>query len=297
MNAARLCRLIPAPLMLWATLAVPTPFHAQSAEATDAGKVLVIEREFTKPGRDGASHEATEAAYVRAMKAGNGKMHYVAVASITGPSRALFISSYPSFAAMEAERKSMSPALATALDKAGVADGDVLSATDASILLRRDDLSTNISGPPVGTRMMEVSQYVIKPGHMHEWTELAKMYVDAAKSIPEMHWTTFEIVYGHTESPTFVVFTALKSGAEADAEFAAGKRFDDAIGEEGHKKMAALEAACVQGEMTNLFAVNAKMSIPTEDMVASEPDFWRPKATATGMKKHTAAKPEAATGQ
>ncbi len=266
--------------------------HAQG----DSSKVLVIEREFTKPGRDGTPHEATEAGFIRAVQANKGNIHYVALTSLSGNNRALFMSSYPSIAAWDAERKAMPAAAQVAMDKAMVADGDLLSETGSSVWLRRDDLSTNVAGPPVGMRYLEVSEYVIKPGHVHEFEELAKKYVEAAKSVPEFHWTAYQMAYGHSESPTFLVFTALKSGADADAEFGAGKRFADVVGEDGMKKMAELEATSVATEMTNLFAVSAKMSIPTDEMVKSDPDFWKPKTAATTAKK-PAAKAAAASGQ
>jgi quinol monooxygenase YgiN len=257
----------------------------------------MIQREITKPGKDGAVHEATEANFIRAVQANKGNIHYVALTSLTGVSRALFISAYPSLQAIEQERRAIPGAALTAMDKAMVADGDALSEQSASIWLRRDDLSTNIAGPPVGMRMLEVSEYVVKPGHVHEFEELAKMYVNAAKDIPEFHWTAYQMAYGHSDSPTYLVFTALKSGAQADAEFAAGKRFEDAIGGDGMKKMTELESASVATEMTNLFVVNPKMSIPTDAMVKAEPDFWRPKGTATGTAKKATPKSATASGQ
>jgi quinol monooxygenase YgiN len=250
--------------------------------------VLVIQREFTKPGKDGAVHEASEAAFIRAVQANKGNIHYMALTSLSGTNRAIFISAYPSLAAVDAERKAMPAAALTAMDKAMVADGDALTETSSSVWLRRDDLSTNVGGPPVGMRMLEVSQYVVKPGHQHEFEELAKKYVEAAKNIPELHWTAFQMAYGHSEGPTFLVFTSLKSGADADAEFGAGKRFEDAVGEGGMKKMAELEAASVASEMTNLFVVSPKMSLPTDAMVKSDPDFWRPKASAAAAAKKAA---------
>jgi hypothetical protein len=294
MNIARLSRLLSAPLALCAAFTVPTPSPAQS---TGSPKILMIEREFTKPGKDGSSHEATESAFVRAVKANNGQLHYTALTSITGVNRALFFSGYSSFAAVEAERKNVGPTLGAALDKAMIADGDLLSGVDSSAWIRRDDLSTNVAGPRVGSRYMEVTQFVIKPGHVHEWNELVKMYLKGAQGIDEMHWTAYELAYGHLEGPAFLVLTALKSGDEIDAEFAAGKRFDAALSEEEHKKMGELEAACIQTEMTNLFAINAKMSIPTDDMVKSDPDFWKPKAAATAAKKPAAATKPAPAGQ
>ena len=268
--------------------------HAQ-ANNNDT-KVLVIEREFTKPGRDGTSHEATEAGFIRAVQANKGNIHYIALTSLSGPNRALFLSGYSSLAAVEAERKAMPQAAQVAMDKAMVSDGDVLSQTDSSIWLRRDDLSTNVSGPPVGMRMLEISEFVVKPGHTHEFEQLSKMYVEASKNIPEFHWTAFQMAYGRAESPTYLIFTSLKSGSDADAEFGAGKKFAEAVGEDGMKKMAELEAASVASEDTNLFVVSPKMSIPTDAMVKSDPDFWKPKSAATTAKK-PAAKPAAASGQ
>jgi|HubBroStandDraft_6_1064221.scaffolds.fasta_scaffold112179_2 quinol monooxygenase YgiN len=298
MNAIRVSRLLFVPLLVSAGFITATAVRAQG---NPDSKVLVIQREVTKPGKDGAVHEATEAGFIRAVQANKGNIHYIALTSITGTNRALFISAYPSIAAVDEERKHMPVAALSAMDKAMVADGESLSDTSSTIWLRRDDLSTNVSGPPVGMRYLEVSEYVVKPGHEHEFEELAKKYVEAAKDIPEFHWTAYQLAYGvpygDSRGPTFLVLTALKSGADADAEFGAGKRFEDALGKDGMKKMSELEGASVASEMTNLFAVNPKMSIPTDAMVKAEPDFWKPKAGMSTASKKPAAKPAAATGQ
>lgn len=287
MNVIRVSRLLFVPLLASAGFVCTSAVHAQS---DNNSKVLMIQREFTKPGKDGAVHEATEAGFIRAVQANKGNIHYIALTSLSGANRALFISGYSSLAAVDQERRAMPAAALTAMDKAMVADGDALSGTDASVWLRRDDLSTNVSGPPVGMRLLEISEYVVKPGHVHEFEELAKKYTEAAKNIPELHWTAYQMAYGHAEAPTYLVFTALKSGADADAEFAAGKKFADSFGEDGMKKMEELEAASVASEDTNLFVVNPKMSIPTDDMIKAEPTFWRPKASvAASATKKTAA--------
>lgn len=293
MNIMRISRLLSVVPFLLSSGFFPTS-SARAQDNSDT-KVLVIQRELTKPGKDGAVHEATEAAFIRAVQANKGNIHYIALTSLSGANRALFVSAYPSLAAVDEERKGMPAAALAAMDKAMVSDGEALTEQTSSIWLRRDDLSTNAGGPPVGMRLLEISEYVVKPGHEHEFEQLAKMYVEAAKNIPELHWTAFQLAYGHTDGPTFLVFTALKSGADADAEFGAGKRFEDAIGEDGMKKMAGLEAASVASEDTNLFVVSPKMSIPTDAMVKADPDFWRPKSMASTAKK-PAAKP-AASGQ
>lgn len=295
MNTIRVSRVLFVPLLVSAGLVSVPALHAQSRG--DDSKVLTIQREFTKPGKDGASHEMTEAGFIRAVQANKGNIHYIALTSLSGPNRALFVSGYSSLAAVDAERKSMPAAALAAMDKAMVSDGDVLSQTDESVWLRRDDLSTNVSGPPVGMRMLEISEFVVKPGHTHEFEQLAKMYTDAAKNIPEFHWTCYQMAYGRAEGPTYLVLTALKSGGDADAEFGAGRKFAEAVGEDGMKKISELEAASVASEDTNLFLVSPKMSIPTDAMLKGEPDFWRPKSAASAAAKKPAAKPAAASGQ
>ena len=295
MNTIRVSRVLFVPLLVSAGFVSSPSLNAQSSD--NDSKVLTIQREFTKPGKDGASHEMTEAGFIRAVQANKGNIHYIALTSLSGPNRALFVSGYSSLAAVDAERKAMPAAALAAMDKAMVSDGDVLSQTDESVWLRRDDLSTNIGGPPVGMRMLEISEFVVKPGHSHEFEQLAKMYVDAAKNIPEFHWTCYQMAYGRAEGPTYLVLTALKSGGDADAEFGAGRKFAEAVGEDGMKKIAELEAASVAVEDTNLFLVSPKMSIPTDAMVKAEPDFWRPKSAASAAAKKPAAKSAAASGQ
>src|ERR1039458_10333350 len=71
-------------------------------------KVLVITREYTKPGKSGTQHEKAESAFVQAVTRAKWPTHYLAVESLSGPSRALFLTGYDSFAAWEkdTDRKS-----------------------------------------------------------------------------------------------------------------------------------------------------------------------------------------------
>jgi hypothetical protein len=62
-------------------------------------KVLSVTREFTKPGKNGMSHEKTESAFVQAMARAKWPTHYLAVESLSGKPRALFFTPYDSFGA------------------------------------------------------------------------------------------------------------------------------------------------------------------------------------------------------
>jgi len=252
----------------------------------------VIAREYLKPGKDGSPHEKTEGAFVHTLAQAKVTDHYYALTSLSGPTRALFLSSYPSFAALAEERRKVdsNPVLAAALDHANIADGDLLTQSDSSVWLRRDDLSLN-PGFRVGARYDEISQFVVRPGHYQEWEELVKLVIDGyKKGVPEAHWGTYEEAYG-SPGGVFLVITTLRSAAEIDNDFASGKKFTEAMGEEGMKRLEQLEASCVESRQTNLFLIAPKMSYPTDTMVEADPEFWKPKPAV--VKSPAAAKPTA----
>jgi hypothetical protein len=285
---------------LLAACSCPLALQAQSSVPTYGGsKFLVIQREFTKPGRDGNSHQATEAAYMRAAASGKAPFHYTALVSTSGPNRALFLSAYPTMEAVEAEHKQMSTALQTSLDRTMVADGDQLSEQDSSVWIVDPDLSQNTNGPRVGSRYMVIREFVIKPGHTGEWERTVKMVMDGYKKADTgAHWTTYRMVFGNSDGPTYVILTSMKSMNELDAMFDSDPKFAEAMGADGLKQLDELEASCVEKEHMNFFVIDPKMSIPTDDQLKAEPDFWRAKPMATGTaRKTTSAKPATSSGQ
>ena len=268
----------PLPLLLLLSSSASVAVFAQDASIIPTNKILVVAREYTKPGRDHSAHEKTEAAFVSASAASKVASHYYAVASLSGPQRALFFYSYPSFAAWEAENKAIGgdATLTTALDAANVADGDLLSSTDESVWVLRDDMSLN-PGFRVGARYEDITQFRVKPGHDKGWEDLMKLVIAGyKKGIPEAHWGAYQEAYG-TPGDGFIFITTIKSGSDIDSMFASGKRFEAAMGEDGMKKLEALEAVCVESEQSNLFVIDPKMSYPTDAFVKGDPDFWKPK--------------------
>jgi len=285
MNLTRSHRYSAVCLLLCVVGGAPLVARAQDDGANGPPKVLVIQREFTKPGKGGALHEKTEAAFIHALAAAGAKPRYFALVSLSGVSRAVFFNGYPSLAAWAEENASVDKdaALSAALDRANVADGDLLSETSQSVWLRRDDLSLN-AGNLLGVRFMEIRQFVVRPGHAREWDELVKLVMSGYSGMPQMNWVTFEEQYGPT-GHGFLVITRLKSMAEADQLMGGDKAFAEALGEEGLKKLAALEASCLESQQTNLFQISPKMSYPPEAWVKADPGFWKPKVTVAAAKK------------
>jgi hypothetical protein len=246
-------------------------------------KVLVIEREFLKPGRGGTVHERSESAFVRAMTTAKWPTHYFALDAMSGPTRALFLLGYPSFAAWEKDNQDMAKnaTLSAAFDKAITADGDLLTSFDQGVFMFNEEGSLRAGTADVPrSRYFEISVFHVRPGHTKEWQDLVKLYQQGYEKVPNAKWALFESVYGADNGGMYLVFNPMKSLAEVEEGYADQKKFMDALGEDKMKKLGELTASCIESEQTNLFRFNPKMSYPDDSWVKEDPTFWKPKITA-----------------
>ncbi|WP_263365308.1 hypothetical protein [Edaphobacter bradus] len=264
---------------------------ASAQEMKGPPKVLVVAREFLKPGRAGSIHEKSESAFVRAMAEAKWPQHYFAADSMSGRSRALFFVGYDSFAAWEKDNQDTekNATLSAALDRAALADGDLLSEYDSGVLVYREEMSLRPNVDIAQMRYFEISVFKVKAGHQKDWEDLVKMYKEGyEKAVPDAKWAVFESAYGADNGGVFVVFNPMKSLAEVDKGFADEKKFMESMGEDGMKKLSELSAKCLESEQSNLFHFNPKMSYPPEEWIKADP-FWKPKVVAAAPAKATAA--------
>jgi hypothetical protein len=260
---------------------------ALAQEAMGPPKVLVIQREFLKPGRGGTMHERSESAFVRAMSAAKWPVHYFALEALSGPTRMLFLTGYPSFAAWEKDSQdtAKNATLSAAIDKAIVSDGDLLTSYDQGAFMFREDGSLRAGTADVPhSRYFEISVFRVRPGHSKEWEELVKLYHDGYEKVPSAKWALFESVYGTDNGGMFLVFNPMKSLAEVEEGYADQKKFVDAMGEDKMKRLSELSASCIESTQTNLFRFSPKMSYPDESWIKADPTFWKPKMTTPPAK-------------
>ena len=257
--------------------------EAAAQEMPSPPKVLVIMREYLKPGRAGGVHERSESAFVRAMTAAKWPTHYFAIESMSGPSRALFLTGYPSFAAWEKDNQATAKnaALTAALEHASLMDGDLLTSYDQNVFVYRDDISLRSNVDIAHMRYFQILLFQVRPGHEKEWSDLAKMYKEGyEKAVPDAKWAVFESAFGANNGGMVAIFMPMKTLAEIDQSFADDKKFSDAMGEDGMKKLAELSASSIETEQVNLFQFNPKMSYPQEEWIKADREFWRPKVAA-----------------
>lgn len=286
------------PFLCLALAVVGTGFAAaqDSASPSSIPTVLQITREYIKPYKANAAHDKTESAFVAAMSRAKFPAYYVALNSMSGKSRALFLTQYPTFAEWEKDNKIVdkTPSLAADLERAGMADGDLLDSLDSVVFTYDADLSYHPHADISHARYMELTVFHVRAGHTKDWMDLSKMYQDAiGKIIPSAHWAMFDLVYGG-ESGSYVAISARSSMAEIDEGMAAGKKLMDALGgPEAMEKFDKLYGDSVDSMRSELFSINPKQSYVNEAFIKADPDFWKPKAAAPKAQSAATVKPAA----
>jgi hypothetical protein len=241
-------------------------------------KVLVIQREFLKPGRGGSQHQKTESAFVQAFTEAKSQQHYLAMDSLSDRSRSLFFLGYDTFANWQNDLQALQkdPTLAAAVDSAQQADGELLSSYESSVYVFRNDLSLRAPVKVPRMRYMEITVFNVRPGHRHDFETLAKMYADAFQkaNLPNAHWAAYEAMYGAESGDKYILITPMRSLTEVDEEIGSQKQFASVMSADQMKKISDLSAATIESSETNLFMFNPKMSYVSDKWKAVEPDFW-----------------------
>lgn len=279
-----------------AILALACSSVASAQTGTPVPKILQITREYTKPGKGGMAHDKAESAFVQSMSRAKWPTHYLGMTSLSGKQRALFLTLYDSYEAMEKDYTSMmkNAALAADLERDSAMDGELLDSMDQGIFVYREDMSLRTMSDLAHQRYLEISSYHIREGHMPEWEEIVKMVKAAYETgVPGSHWAMYEQTYGG-DGGTFLVLSSRKTLAELDAGPMEDKQFAAAMGADGMKKFRELIASALRPSQYQLFAFNPKMSYVEDAWVKEDPDFWKPKPAAapaakaaTGEKKPT----------
>lgn len=257
--------------------------------------VIQINREWLKPGKSGAVHDRSEAAFVTLMNKGKLQGHYIALNSMSGKPRALYMTRYPSFEAWETDNKifEKNASLGAELDRAISSDSELLEGMDSAVLVYSEELSFHPRPDFSHARYYELTAFKVRLGHEKEWREVTKMYKEACdKAGAGLHWGAYAVQYGG-ESGTYIMLTHRESLAEIDKEQAAGKKIMEAMGgEEGAAKMDQMFAAAVESVRSELFTINPRQSYVDEATMKADADFWKPRASKSAVA--ATAKPAAA---
>lgn len=285
-------------LVVSAAVTVPTA-AAQTiyADSASSGPPPVIQmfREEVKPGK-GPLHTKTEAAFVAAYKKANLKYYYLGTTAMTGASEAWFLSAYGSMEDVEKANLAFeaNKAAQAELDRANVADGDLLTNVRSTYLFYNSDLSYRPNFNVGEYKYFMVDTYRIKLGHYEKFAELRKT-INAAheKANVDEHMLVYGVGLG-APAGTVMVFQPVKSLKEFDdfpKTHGKGSAYYEATGDAGRKMFTEFARDDEQFFVRDFLAFSPSMSFVSEKVIAANPTYWKPKAE---MAKAPAAKKEPA---
>lgn len=282
--------------LIAAALAACAPLgFAQSEAKNDPPAVIQIGRETIKEGR-GAAHRKVEQDFANAFRKNKFPFHYLALSAESGPNEVLFLSAYPSFAAIEESGKLSEKApLKSDLELAEARDGELRSESRSMTVVFRKDLSYMPANPlPVGKfRYMEIDNYRVRLGQTDNFMEGAKVILEGYKKANlAMSILCYQVVAG-APNGVYLFLVPMDSLKMMDNAQADDKALADAVGADVLKGVTKHEGDVFQTMETTLYSVSPEMSyLPKEDEDA-DPAFWRPKVTSTRQApKETVAKTE-----
>jgi quinol monooxygenase YgiN len=256
------------------------------AQSPQPAAVMRILREDIKPGKS-AAHEKTEAAFVRAFSKTN-YPHYTALVSTTGPTHALFLERYDSFAALEkAMAVTGTEPFKSVVDQVDAQDGEVRTGERNMIATYRQELSYTPVPPNLPKyRFYNITTVRVRPGHSDDFEALTKLLSAYWEKIGSKQR---RVVYGVTSGApggTYLILSGMETLASMDPPRPA-KSGAEAFGAEEWARYQKLLADIVVSTEYILYSVSPKMSYPPKEFIDADPDFWAPKP------KPAAAKPAA----
>jgi hypothetical protein len=221
-------------------------------------------------------------------------MHFVAMEALTGAPRAIFLSGFDSFEALQKNEEWVpgDAAADTKIDALDARQAEYISEVRHALWHFRPDLSNNVAGADIPhSHYWEVIVFHMRPGHAEHFGEMTKLYRDAyLKSGQNIPWSTYQGMLGVTDS--YLVLVPMTSLKDEDNGLAHRKDFDAALADEGKNRMSKLSEENVASVEDNLFMVNPEWSFVDKSWVDADPKYWGSEpATKPAHKPVSAAAP------
>lgn len=247
----------------------------QNSNSHGPSKYLYLTNITLKPAMLG-QFQNNERSRVEALRDANAPVHYVGMRSITGDDRVLFFSSYDSFAQMQKEHDATysNAKLAETLRSGSAAEAPLLSHVTASVYEYREDLSLHVDVDISQMRFFDITVYKVRSGHREDFERLAKLYIKALGDDSDIHFATFEKMYGVGSDSVFIVSAPMKSLAEEDQFNADFAKLPSTIGRAQLQTLHELGSTAIASSEDDLFVVLPRISYAPSAWVTAQPDFW-----------------------
>lgn len=250
--------------------------------------VLQIVREDIKTGMMEA-HSKEANANVRIWAKADSPHHRLALVPIAGnENEVTYLWPFASFAAYEKAQKDLDKIGETYkadFDRIRHSGEDYHSAQRDMLCRLREDLSYNLPAPDIAKRRyMRVETIRVKPGHVPDFEEQRKL-INAAhvKAKVDEHMAVYQVV-GGAQAGTFIVLIPWSSMDDSNL-LPHGKAYQDALGEDGAKKVASISDHAIVFNDVSIYAFAPQLSYAPKEWVAADAGYWTLKAPAPEERK------------
>jgi hypothetical protein len=216
--------------------------------------------------------------------------HVVGMEALTGSPRAIYVTGYDSFEALQKNEEWLvgDEATGAKFDALDARVAPYLSEVHYTIWHYRPDLSNNVAGADIPhSHYWEMIIFHMRPGHNKQFGELTKLYCDANLKIGQnIPWATYEGLAGVTDA--YLVLVPMTSLKDQDTALAHRTDFGAALGDEGVAQMSKLSEESVASLEDNIWMVIPEWSYVEKSWIEADPQFWAPEPAAKPGPKHAA---------
>lgn len=262
----------------WAMVVTTTLLSADvlaaQGEPNPPPPVLQVTIESVRSGR-GGSHAALEQQWARTFRQSGVPVYWLGTTTETGPNEAWFFTGIGAFADLENMDKAVesSPGLGAASDMLAQADEENVSENRSFVARYRADLSKPGPTAVANGRYFGITMFRVRPGHEPDFVNAAKLYATVvADAKSSENWAVYQVVSG-MPTPTFLVFTLMKSLSEMDpgADAAA---MEKAMTADRQKRFGDLASSGIISTTNLILRFAPRMSTMPKEFTDLDPSFW-----------------------
>jgi len=278
------------------TLALAGSLPAKAQTPAPPPNILNVQTDSIKPYADGP-YDKLASQYPLLSRELKDPTHVLAMEALTGSPRAIYVSGYDSYEALqnsEEWRAGDAPTDAK-FDGLDAREAPYLSGVNYAIWHYRPDLSNNVAGVDMAhSHYWEAIIFRMRPGHDQQFEELTKLRSDAdVKTGQNIPWETYEGLTGVSDA--YLVLVPMTSLKDKDAGLAHEKDFGAALGSDGKDRMNKLSQESVVSVEDDLWMVIPEWSYVEQSWIEADRPFWAsaPEAAKPSPKRAAGAAPAA----
>jgi hypothetical protein len=243
--------------------------------------ILNIQTDNIKPYEDGPYDKFASESAVLSQQLKD-PTHVLAMEALTGTPRAIYLSGFDSFEALQKNEEWLLGDAATdaKFDALEAREAPYVAEVHYTIWHYRPDLSNNVVGADIPhSHYWEVIIFHMRSGHDEQFEELTKLYRDANLKISQnTPWATYEGLRGVADA--YLVLVPMASLKDQDTALAHQKDFGAALGDEGKGQMNKLSAESVASIEDNIWMVVPEWSTVEKSWIEADPQYWAPEPAA-----------------